>query len=107
MLRTTGNEYPDFIAAVSMLFGLAPDDARAQLEQRAERLAAELAETEAQLRRATPTCRGSSCSRRSTGGRCSQAELAWVRGVIADLDDRAPDLERGVAPGDRRRASTH
>ena len=47
MLRTTGNEYPEFIAAVSVLFGLTPDDARAQLEQRAERLAAELAETEA------------------------------------------------------------
>ena len=49
MLRTTGGEYPEFIAAVSVLFGLEPDDARAQLEQRAERLAAELAETEAQL----------------------------------------------------------
>ena len=48
-LRTTGGEYPEFIAAVSILFGLAPDDARAQLEQRAESIAAELAETEAQL----------------------------------------------------------
>src|SRR5262249_12539682 len=36
MLRSTGNEYPDFIAAVSILFGLDPEDARAQLEQRAE-----------------------------------------------------------------------
>ena len=49
MLRATGGEYPEFIAAVSILFGLAPDDARAQLEQRAESLAAELAETEAAL----------------------------------------------------------
>ena len=39
MLRTTGGEYPEFIAAVSILFGLEPDDARAQLEQRAEGLA--------------------------------------------------------------------
>ena len=46
MLRTTGGEYPEFVAAVSVLFGLEPDDARAQLEQRAERLAAELAEIE-------------------------------------------------------------
>ena len=51
MLRTTGNEYPDFIAAVSVLFGLAPDDVRTQLAQRAERLAAELAQTEAHLHR--------------------------------------------------------
>src|SRR5882762_7472190 len=32
MLRSTSGEFPDFIAAVSILFGLAPDDARAQLE---------------------------------------------------------------------------
>ena len=38
MLRTTGGEYPEFIAAVSILFCLPPDDARAQLEQRAEAL---------------------------------------------------------------------
>src|SRR5438128_2128451 len=49
MLCTTGGEYPDFIAAVSLLFGLPPEDARTQLELRAERLAAELAETEAQF----------------------------------------------------------
>ena len=35
MLRTTGEEYPEFIAAVSLLFALSPDDAREQLEQRA------------------------------------------------------------------------
>src|SRR3954452_8794933 len=42
MLRTTEGEYPDFIAAVSILFGLDPDDARKQLEVRAERLPVEL-----------------------------------------------------------------
>ena len=67
MLRTTGGEYPEFIAAVSILFGLAPDDARAQLEQRAESLAAELADDRGAARRATPACRACSCSRRSTG----------------------------------------
>src|SRR5215471_15266266 len=40
MLRTTGNEYPDFIAAVSILFCLAPEDAAAQLVQRAAACAA-------------------------------------------------------------------
>src|SRR6266516_126220 len=44
MLRSTGGDYPDFIAAVSIVFGLAPDDAREQLELRADRLAAELAD---------------------------------------------------------------
>jgi DNA-binding PadR family transcriptional regulator len=58
MLRTTGTEYPEFIAAVSVLFGLEPEDARAQLQERADRLAAELA----------------------------AAELGWVRSVVADID---------------------
>jgi len=85
MLRTTGTEYPEFLAAVSVLFGLAPEDARAQLEERADRLAAELAETEAvfagnrdlprlflleeEYRRVVLT-----------------AELDWVRSVVHDLD---------------------
>ena len=102
MLRTTGGEYPEFIAAVSILFGLAPDDARAQLELRAESLAAELAETEAQLegnpglprlflleeeyRQAAPAGRARLAARRDRRP-----------------ERRAPDLERGVAPGDRHR----
>jgi DNA-binding PadR family transcriptional regulator len=38
MLRSTDDAFPEFIAALSILFALAPEDARAQLEQRAERL---------------------------------------------------------------------
>ena len=72
MLRTTGDEYPEFIAAVSIMFGLAPDDAREQLEQRERRLAAELAETKPSLPAPRPDCRGYSCSRRSTARRCSR-----------------------------------
>src|SRR5215472_11993652 len=45
MLAETGGEYPDFIAAVSILFVLEPDDARAQLEHRAVQLAETLADT--------------------------------------------------------------
>ena len=45
------SEYPEFIAAVSILFGLEPEDARAQLEPRAEALAAELAERAGAARR--------------------------------------------------------
>ena len=32
MLRETGGDYPEFIAAVSIMFYLTPDDARRQLE---------------------------------------------------------------------------
>ena len=84
MLRTTGGEYPEFVAAVSILFGLAPDDARAQLEQRAESLAAELAETEAQLA-GNPGLPRLFLLEEEYRQACLQAELSWLRGVIADL----------------------
>src|SRR6266545_4660505 len=85
MLRTTGSEYPEFIAAVSVLFGLAPDDVRAQLAQRAERLAAELAQTEAIFTENTDLPRLFLLEeeyRRAV----LVAELEWVRSVVSDLD---------------------
>jgi DNA-binding PadR family transcriptional regulator len=84
MLRSTGEEYPEFIVAVSVLFGLEPDDARAQLELRAERLATELAETEAAFEIAPDLPRLFMLEeeyRRAV----LRAELSWVRGVIDDL----------------------
>jgi DNA-binding PadR family transcriptional regulator len=84
MLRTTGGEYPEFIAAVSMLFGLAPDDARAQLELRAERLAAALADAESELA-AHPELPRLFLLEEEYRRAVLEAELSWVRGVIADL----------------------
>ena len=85
MLRTTGREYPEFIAAVSILFGLEPDDARAQLERARRRAGRPSSPTPRRSSPATPACRACSCSRRSTAGAVLAAELAWLRGVIADL----------------------
>jgi DNA-binding PadR family transcriptional regulator len=85
-LRTGGDEYPEFIAGLSILFGLAPDDARAQLEQRADTLAVELAETEAQLIGNPGLPRLFLLEeeyRRTVLG----AELTWLRGVIGDLEE--------------------
>jgi len=84
MLSATTGEYPDFIAAVSILFGLAPDDARAQLELRAERLASELAETEAQLAE-NPQVPRLFLLEEEYRRAVQQAELAWLRDVIADM----------------------
>jgi DNA-binding PadR family transcriptional regulator len=84
MLSTTGAEFPEFITAVSILFGLAPADARHQLERRAERLAAELDETERTLRDNPEVPRLFMLEeeyRQAVLG----AELGWVRGVIDDL----------------------
>jgi DNA-binding PadR family transcriptional regulator len=84
MLRTTSGEYPEFITAVSILFGLAPDDARTQLEQRAESLAAELAGTEAQLA-GNPGLPRLFLLEEEYRQAVLEAELVWLRGVIADL----------------------
>jgi DNA-binding PadR family transcriptional regulator len=84
MLRTTGAEYPEFIAAVSLLFGLPPDDARAQLEQRAERLAAALADAEAELA-ANPELPRLFLLEEEYRRAVLAAELEWVRGVVDDL----------------------
>jgi DNA-binding PadR family transcriptional regulator len=84
MLSTTGGEYPEFIAAVSMLFGLEPDDARGQLELRAERIAAELAEAESQLE-SNPGLPRLFLLEEEYRRAILSAELSWIRGLIADL----------------------
>ena len=84
MLRTTGEEYPGFVAAVSMLFGLEPDDARAQLELRAATVAAELGDVQAQLD-GNPGLPRLFLLEEEYRRAVLDAELTWLRGVIADL----------------------
>jgi DNA-binding PadR family transcriptional regulator len=85
MLRTTGAEFPEFIVAVSMLFGLDPEDARGQLEVRAEGLAAQLAETEAAVTSAPEGLPRLFMLEEEYRRTLLEAELAWVRGVIDDM----------------------
>jgi DNA-binding PadR family transcriptional regulator len=85
MLRTTGQDYPEFIAAVSLLFGLETEDARAQLEQREQSLAAELAETEATMAGAPAGLPRLFLLEEEYRKTLLEAQLAWLRGVIADL----------------------
>ncbi len=87
MLSSTGNEYPEFLAAVSILFGLPPEEAHAALELRAEELAATLADTDAALSSAPPGLPRLFLLEEECRRAVVQAELDWVRGVIADLRD--------------------
>jgi DNA-binding PadR family transcriptional regulator len=89
MLRDARNEYPDFIAAVSILFALAPDDARAQLEERLAARSAELAETERQIA-SYPELPRLFLLEEEYRRAILKAEVAWLRRVIADL--RSGDL---------------
>jgi DNA-binding PadR family transcriptional regulator len=84
MLESTGAEYPEFIAAVSIVFGLPPAEASQALEIRAERTEAALADTEAALAASAHVPRLFLLEeeyRRTVLG----AELAWLRDVIADI----------------------
>ena len=91
MLRDTGDEFPEFIAAVSLLFALPPDDARAQLEQREQRLAAELSDTEAVMAGASPGLPRRFLLEEEYRRTVLEAQLSWVRGVIDDLRERRLD----------------
>jgi DNA-binding PadR family transcriptional regulator len=85
MLSATGGDYPEFIAALSILFGLPPEDARAQLELRAQRLEAELADAEREVAGAPPGLPRLFLLEEEYRQTMLRAELGWLRGVIADL----------------------
>ena len=87
MLRTTGAEFPEFIAAVSILFGLEPDDARAQLEQRAESARGRARRDRGAARRQPRRLPRLFLLEEEYRRALLQAELAWLRGVIDDLRD--------------------
>jgi DNA-binding PadR family transcriptional regulator len=85
MLHATGDEYPEFVLAVSLLFALEPDDAVAQLELREQRLAAELAETEAELAGAPAGLPRLFLLEEEYRKAVLDGQLQWLRGVIADI----------------------
>lgn len=84
MWLETGGEYPEFIAAVSILFVLPPVEARDLLEERVERLAAQLAEAEDELG-ANPGLPRLFLLEKEYRRALLQAELAWLRGVLAEI----------------------
>lgn len=86
MLSNTGGEYPEFVAAVSMMFALQPEDAQAELELRAQRLAGALAATRAELSNAPPELPRLFLLEEEYRVTMLEAELGWVRGVIDELD---------------------
>jgi DNA-binding PadR family transcriptional regulator len=87
MLSATGQEYPEFIAALSMIFALDPSEARAQLELREARLADELEEVKSGLSGADVPAGLPRLFLLEEEYRLAMlaAELAWIRGVLADL----------------------
>jgi DNA-binding PadR family transcriptional regulator len=85
MLHDTEGEYPEFIAALSILFGLEPDDARAELELRAEKLQAALEATKRGLAVADTGLPRLFLLEEEYRKAMLEAELSWLGGVIDDL----------------------
>jgi len=87
MLSDTGGQFPEFIVALSILFALPVEEAREQLELRTERLAEQLAETERGLEAAPPGLPRLFLLEEEYRRTLLEAEIGWLRGVIADLTD--------------------
>ncbi|HEV3388329.1 MAG TPA: PadR family transcriptional regulator [Solirubrobacteraceae bacterium] len=85
MLHDTEGEYPEFIAALSILFGLEPDDARTELELRAEKLQAALDATKRGLAVADTGLPRLFLLEEEYRKAMLEAELSWLGGVIDDL----------------------
>jgi DNA-binding PadR family transcriptional regulator len=84
MLATPRNEFPEFPAALSFLFGLTPDEARAALERRARHLRESVAAIDRELHSESGPPRlfliETEYVRTVTA-----AELKWVESVVHDL----------------------
>ena len=85
MLRTTDNDYPEFLAALSILFGLPPEEARAELELRTRQLSANLAETQAALAAIPPELPRLFLLEEEYRVALLSAEVSFLSGVIEDL----------------------
>jgi DNA-binding PadR family transcriptional regulator len=84
MLANPRNEFPEFPAALSFLFGIAPEDAQAALERRAALLEERLAGLDRELNSESGPPRlfllETEYVRAATA-----TELEWVKGVVDDL----------------------
>jgi DNA-binding PadR family transcriptional regulator len=84
MLANPRNEFPEFPAALSFVFGLTPAEALAALERRATQLQQNIAELERELHDQSGPPRLFLLESEYLGA-VATAELTWVSGVIGDL----------------------
>jgi len=86
MLSDTGGQYPEFITALSLMFGLPVQEARTQLDLRAQRIAAQLGDAEQSLDATPPGLPRLFVLEEEYRIAVLRAELEWLRGVIEDLN---------------------
>ena len=93
MLATPRNEFPEFPAALSFLFGLTPDEARSALETRARLLRESLVALDRELHSESGPPRLFLLETEYVRA-VTAAELKWVKTVVDDL--RAGKLEWNI-----------
>ena len=81
----TYNDYPEFLAALSILFGLPPGEARPSSSSGSERLSADLAETRAELAAIPPDLPRLFLLEEEYRIALLSAEVSFLSGVIEDL----------------------
>jgi DNA-binding PadR family transcriptional regulator len=86
MLRATDNDYPEFLAALSILFGLPPEEARAELELRVQRLSADLTEARGALAAVPPELPRLFLLEEEYRIALLDAEVSFLSGLIEDLN---------------------
>jgi DNA-binding PadR family transcriptional regulator len=90
MISTPRNEYPEFPAALSFVFGLSAAETLAALERRAALLQEALARLDADLESASGPPRLFLLETEYLRA-VTAAELTWVTGVASDLRDKSLD----------------
>ena len=91
MLPVPAREFPEFPAALALLAVLAPDEARDLLGRRVEALTAKVAAIRAQAPPGLPRLFLLEDEYRAV---VLEAEIAWLRGVVADLADGSLTWDR-------------
>lgn len=85
MLSEPAQEFPEFPAAVSLLPLLTPEDAIRQLETRKSRLATQIARLDDEVQTTAAGLPRLFLLETEYMRTALEAELSWVRGIIADL----------------------
>ena len=85
MVSTPRNEFPEFPAALSFVMVLTPEEARADLEERAERLRQRVSELDGELVQYADTLPRVTLIETEYLRAVAAAELIWVEGVVEDL----------------------
>jgi DNA-binding PadR family transcriptional regulator len=98
MLSTPAHDYPEFPAAVSLLPLLAPTDVQRQMELREARLISQITAIEKEIQTSLVNLPRLFLLEAEYMQALLEAELKWVRSIIADLRNGQLDWNQQMEP---------